>query len=126
MYMYIYIYIQSTYAHMYTHTSRGQTACPTRVQRGFCSSIGLHRISLVRASEETFRTGVFNAFEVSRNGCLLGEHVRQTAPVLRRQAAERPGGEEPDGERGGLIITIIIIIMTIIIIIIVVIVLVLI
>ena len=50
----------------------------SRVQRGFCSSTDLHSISLVRAPEETFRTGVFDALEGTRDGCLLGE------PICRR------------------------------------------
>ena len=32
-----------------------------RLNRTFVSSIGLHRISLVRASEESFKTGLFDA-----------------------------------------------------------------
>ena len=36
------------------------------VNRGFCSSIGLHRISLVRASGESLRRRVFDALENTR------------------------------------------------------------
>ena len=37
-------------------TNRGSTAGQPLVNRGFSSSVGLHRISFVRASEETSRT----------------------------------------------------------------------
>ena len=39
------------------------------VNRTFCFSIGLHRIWLLRASEESFRTGVFDALEGTRGSC---------------------------------------------------------
>ena len=61
----------------------------------FCSSAGLHRISFVRASENSFRTVVDDAPEGNRDGCLLGEPTRRrpvlprTAPPLRR-APPRP------------------------------------
>ena len=42
------------------------TAGPMRVQSGFCSSTGLHSISLVRFSEERFRTSVYDALGGSR------------------------------------------------------------
>ena len=58
-------------------SSRGVNA----IKRSFRASIGLHRISLVRASEETLRTGVFDALEVTRVACLLGEPIRRR-PVL--------------------------------------------
>ena len=51
------------------------------VNRGFCSSNGLHRISLVRASEELFRTVVFDALEGTRDGCVLREQTRRR-PIL--------------------------------------------
>ena len=36
--------------------------------RGFCSFIGLHRISFVRASEQSFRTYlIFSQLEIVRN-----------------------------------------------------------
>ena len=43
-----------------------------RLNRGFCSSIFLHRISLVRAPGET-RRRVFVALESARVACFLGE-----------------------------------------------------
>ena len=66
------------------------------VNRTFCSSIGLHRISLVRASKETFRTGVFDALGGTRDGCLLGEPIRRR-PVLPGPA--RPAMRRPDPTR---------------------------
>ena len=39
--------------------NRWSTAGQPRVNRGLCSSTGLHRISFVRACEETFRTVVY-------------------------------------------------------------------
>ena len=50
--------------------------------------MGLHRISFVRASEETFRTAIFDALEGKRDGCLLGEQTRRR-PVLPRPAQPR-------------------------------------
>ena len=41
-----------------------------RVNRTFCSSTGLHRISFVRACEETFRTVFYSALEGQRGGWL--------------------------------------------------------
>ena len=52
-----------------------------RVNRGLCSSIGLHWISFVRVSEESFRTVVFDALGGKRVGCSLGEPTRRR-PVL--------------------------------------------
>ena len=68
--------------------SRGKTAYQLLVYRTFCSSTGLHRISLVRASEETFRTGVFDALEGAEDGCFLGETIRRH-PVLPGPAPTR-------------------------------------
>ena len=53
------------------------------VNRGYRSSVDLHRNSLVRASEESFRirTVVFDALEIARVGYLLGEPTRRR-PVL--------------------------------------------
>ena len=50
--------------------NRLPTADKPRVNRGFCSSTGLHRISFVRACEETFRTVVYSALEGQRGGWL--------------------------------------------------------
>ena len=56
-----------------------------RSKHGLCSPTGLHSMSLVRASEETFTTIVFDALEGARVGRLLGE------PICRR-----PGVHIPD------------------------------
>ena len=39
----------------------------------FVPTLGLHRISLVRASGEAFRRLVFDALEGTRDPCLLGD-----------------------------------------------------
>ena len=60
----------------------------------FVPAFGLHRISLVRASEETFRRLVLEALEGTRDACLLGEQfcwhpiLPDPAPPPRR--APRP------------------------------------
>ena len=56
-----------------------------RVNRTFFSSIGLLRISFVRASEETFRTGVFDALEVEGRWS-----PGRTDPSASRPARPRP------------------------------------
>ena len=43
--------------------NRWSTAGQPLVNRTFCSSTGLHRISFVRACEETFRTFVYGTLE---------------------------------------------------------------
>ena len=53
--------------------NRLSTGCRSVVNRSFGSSIVLHRISLVRASGETFRRRFFDALEGTRDACLLGE-----------------------------------------------------
>ena len=70
------------------------------INRGLCSSNGLHRNSLVRASEEIpghpwdekglqmFRTVVFDALEGTRDGCVLREQTCRR-PIL-------PGPPRPD------------------------------
>ena len=52
------------------------------------SLFGLHGISLVRASEETFRTDALEALENKGNGCLLGE-LNHRRPVLPGPASPR-------------------------------------
>ena len=65
------------------------------VNRPLCSPIGLHMVSLVRASGGSFRTVVYDALGWGRVGCLLGEPIRRR-PVLpgpappRRPAVRRP------------------------------------
>ena len=44
-------------------------------------STDLHRLSLVRASGEAFRTRVFDALEGTRDGCVLREQTRRR-PIL--------------------------------------------
>ena len=72
-----------------------RAAVVPRVNHSLCSSIGLHRISLVRASGETFGTCVFDALQGTRDGCLLGEQFCRR-PVLPgpapppRRAPPRP------------------------------------
>ena len=62
----------------------------------FCSSIGLHRISFVRASDETFKSDLFDALGGTRDGCLLGEPIRRR-PVLPGPAPPRPANvRRPD------------------------------
>ena len=60
------------------------TADRPLVKRGFGSSTALHRISLVRASGEMFKTCVFDALEGTRDSCLLGE------PFCRRRVLPGP------------------------------------
>ena len=74
---------------------------PWRVTRGFCSSIDLHRISLVRSSKDTFRTDAFDALEGTRVGCLLAEPTRRR-PVQRKprwnlRAESANGGRKKQG-----------------------------
>ena len=56
-----------------------------RINRGsttrFVPSCGLDRISLVRASEEMFRTVVFDVLEDTRDGCVLRRETRRR-PIL--------------------------------------------
>ena len=68
------------------------------VKRGFCST-GLRRISLVRASEESFRTFVSDALEGTRDGFLdepirrrpvLPDPARPRHPAVRRPHLTRP------------------------------------
>ena len=58
----------------------------------FVPAFGLHRISLVRASGETFRRRVFDALEGTRKDCPLGEQFcwHTVLPAPRRHAAVRP------------------------------------
>ena len=59
------------------------------------SSIGLHRISLVRASGETFRRRVFDALGGTRDACLLGELFCRR-PVLPDPAPPPRRAPRPD------------------------------
>ena len=58
-------------------SSRGYTGHQPRINRPLCSSIGLHGISFVRASEETFRTVVLDAMGRKRDGCILGDRTHR-------------------------------------------------
>ena len=68
------------------------------VNRGFCSSIGFHRISLVPASGEAFKRRVFDALEGTRDSCLLGNNSvgTQSYPTPPR----RPPGAQTRPARG--------------------------
>ena len=59
-----------------------------RVNRTFCSPIGLHRVYFVRASRDTSRRVFFDRLESVRDGCLLGEQIRRR-PILLRPAPPR-------------------------------------
>ena len=79
-------------------SSRGYTVYQPVVNRGFCSPVGLSRISLVRASGETFRTVVFDALGGrgtlgSCANCSVGVpscSARPRRPAVRRPVASRP------------------------------------
>ena len=80
--------------------NRGSTGGQPVVNRGFCSSTGLHRISFVRACEETFRTVVYGTLVGTRVRCLLGEPNRRRpfrpGPIWpRRRAVHRPAPTRP-------------------------------
>ena len=64
-------------------------------QRGLCSSTGLRSISLVHAPEESFRTGVFDALEGTRDGCLLGEPICRRPILLGPAPPRRPSVRRP-------------------------------
>ena len=57
--------------------SASRPADKPRVNRGFSSSAGVHRIFHFRASEEVFRTVVFDALEDTRDGCVLRGETRR-------------------------------------------------
>ena len=64
-----------------------------RVNRTFCSSIGLNRDSCVRASGETFRTVGKYALEGKRKVCLIGEPTcRHPDGILPSPAPPRHAG----------------------------------
>ena len=65
------------------------------INRSLCSSIGLHRISLVRASGESFRRRVFDALEGTRGAYLLGELFCRR-PVLPSPAPPPRRAPRPD------------------------------
>ena len=67
------------------------------VNRGFCSSIGLHRSSFVRTSGETSRRVVFDVLEGKKNGYLMGESTarRPVFPPPRPASLGRPAVRRP-------------------------------
>ena len=71
------------------------TAAQLRVNREFCSSIGLHRISLVRASGERFRRPVPDSFEGTKKACPLGDQFCWH-PVLPDPAPPSRHAPRPD------------------------------
>ena len=76
--------------------NRLSTGCQPRA---LCSPIGLHRISLVRPSEESFRTGLSDALEGTRGGRHLGDPIRRR-PILPGPAPpRRPAVRLPDPTR---------------------------
>ena len=60
------------------------------VNRGFCFSIALKRVSLVRASGKTFRRRVFDALEGAREACLPGEQLLLASNPARPRPAIPP------------------------------------
>ena len=77
-----------------------RAAIVPQFNRWFCSPIGLHRISYVRASRDTPRKVFFDCFERKRDGCILVETTRRRpvlpvpapprCPAVRRPAPNRP------------------------------------
>ena len=81
-------------------SSGGQTAYEPLANRTFCSPTGLHGVSLVRASEGSFRAGAFDALGGAIDGRLLGEPFRRPSALLgpappRRPAVRRPYPTRP-------------------------------
>ena len=79
--------------------NRLSTAYQPLVNRLSCSSIGLHRVSFVRAFEESFKTVVFDAAVATQDGCFLGEPTRRR-PVPHRCPAAPPCAAPPRPARG--------------------------
>ena len=57
---------------------------------GLCSSIGLHRISFVRASEEPFKTYVSDVSESKKDFCPPGDPTRQCPTLPPPTSPRRP------------------------------------
>ena len=72
-----------------TKSARGPAHKPV-VNRGFCSSTGLHRIFFVRACEESFRTVVYDTLEGWGDGWLLGHPIRRRSVMSDSTASRRP------------------------------------
>ena len=84
--------------------NRLSTACQPLVNRSLCSSIGLHSISLVRASRGTPRRSFFHRLGGKRVCFLLGEQSRRRRPVLPVPARpRRPAGRRPVPTRPGYV-----------------------
>ena len=66
---------------------RSQIADGPIVNRGFCSSVGLHRISLVRAFRKTFKRRFFDALEIAK---YVGLFLRDTVLLANSPARPRP------------------------------------
>ena len=73
-----------------------------RLSNADFSSIGLHRISLVRASEETFRTCVPNALDGTRDSCFLGGPIRRRPVLPGSVPPRRPAVGRPDPTCSGM------------------------
>ena len=82
--------------------NRGSNSDPMRVQRGLCSSTGLHGISLVRAPEEMFRTGFFDALAGTGDGCPLGEPTCRRSVLPGPAPPRRPAVCRPVPTRRGM------------------------
>ena len=54
---------------------------------------------VVRASEETFKTGAYDALERTRDGCLLGESIRHRPVLLGPASTRHPAVRCPDPTR---------------------------
>ena len=73
------------------------TADKPVVNRGFCFSVGLHKISLVCASGGTFGRRIFDALQNTREACPLGEQFswHPVLPDAARHPAVRPDPTRP-------------------------------
>ena len=80
--------------------NRLSTARQPPVNRLSCSSIGLHRISFVRASGGSFKTVVYDAPGGTRDGFLLGEPTRLRPVLPHRCPAAPPCAAPPRPARG--------------------------
>ena len=71
----------------------------SRFNRAFCSSIGLHRIPLVRVFKELLKTVVVEYLETKRADYFLGEHTRPWSDPPRPASPRRPAVRRPDSTR---------------------------
>ena len=81
-------------------SSQERALVVARFNRSLCSSIGLRRISFVRASGESLRTVAFNLLRYKRDACFLDGQTRwrpvlplpapPRCPAVRRPVPTRP------------------------------------